>query len=213
MKLMGGRGGTTLDGVKFRAPLAWLVPLLALAWLWFRLLDHLRVEWTVNPQYNYGWAVPALCLYLVWRRLKGTGEQRSGKVGRCEGGKVGRCEGGEGENAETLSQETQDHGPKTVDNGTIGLSDYPTIRREKTETIDYRPKTVDWGNVGAALFVLLALAYLPVRLIEEANPEWRLVSWALALIVLGLTYLSLSGRRGGGEGGKVGRCEGVKVRR
>ena len=41
------------------------------------------------------------------------------------------------------------------------------------------------------LFALLALLYAPTRLIEEANPEWRLVSWALALEVVGLTLLTL----------------------
>jgi len=36
---------------------------------------------------------------------------------------------------------------------------------------------------------LLALFFAPTRLIEEANPEWRLVSWALAIEVVGLTLL------------------------
>jgi exosortase len=35
------------------------------------------------------------------------------------------------------------------------------------------------------------LFYLPARLVEEANPEWRLVSWTLSLIVVGLTLLLL----------------------
>jgi len=39
--------------------------------------------------------------------------------------------------------------------------------------------------------MLLCLLYLPTRLIQEANPEWRLVSWALALEVVGLTLLLL----------------------
>ena len=32
---------------------------LPLAWLWWVLIDDLRVEWTINPQYSYGWAVPS----------------------------------------------------------------------------------------------------------------------------------------------------------
>ena len=44
----------------------WLLPL---AFLWWRLIDHLRVEWTLNPQYGYGWAVPVLCAYLIWQRF------------------------------------------------------------------------------------------------------------------------------------------------
>ena len=42
--------------------------------LWWVLINQLRVEWTVNPQYSYGWSVPVLCLYLAWRRgLRTTG--------------------------------------------------------------------------------------------------------------------------------------------
>jgi exosortase/archaeosortase family protein len=40
-------------------------------------------------------------------------------------------------------------------------------------------------------FFLLSFLYLPTRLIQEANPEWRLVSWALAFEVIGLTLLLL----------------------
>ncbi len=47
----------------------WLLPL---AWLWFVLINDLRVEWTVNPQYSYGWAVPFLCAFLVWQRIQKT---------------------------------------------------------------------------------------------------------------------------------------------
>ena len=48
-------------------PILYLLPL---AWLWFRLIDHLRVGWSVDPQYAYGWAVPFLCLYLLWRNAE-----------------------------------------------------------------------------------------------------------------------------------------------
>jgi len=33
----------------------------------------------------------------------------------------------------------------------------------------------------------LAAAWFPVRLLEEANPDWRLVSWAMAVVVVALT--------------------------
>ncbi len=36
-----------------------------------------------------------------------------------------------------------------------------------------------------------ALLYFPTRLVQEANPEWSLVSWALALEVIGLTLLTI----------------------
>src|ERR1039458_6550151 len=45
--------------------------LLVVFWgfLWAHLVNHLRIEWTVNPQYGYGWAVPLLCAYLIWQRI------------------------------------------------------------------------------------------------------------------------------------------------
>jgi exosortase/archaeosortase family protein len=107
----------------------WLLPL---AWLWFVLINDLRVEWEVNPQYSYGWAVPFLCAFLLWQRCQ-----------RTDGG--GRTADGGGRRAEI-------HPPSSV-------------------------------------LCLLALLYAPTRLIEEANPGWRLVSWALALEVVGLTLI------------------------
>ncbi|MGH7870277.1 MAG: exosortase/archaeosortase family protein, partial [Candidatus Dormibacteraceae bacterium] len=41
---------------------------LPLAYLWLRLLNALRPEWSTNPQYSYGWVVPVLCIGLVIRR-------------------------------------------------------------------------------------------------------------------------------------------------
>ncbi len=50
----------------FRAK--WAIVLLPLGYLWLRLIDDLRVDWTTNPQYSYGWVVPFLCLGLLLRR-------------------------------------------------------------------------------------------------------------------------------------------------
>src|SRR6266436_6446705 len=49
------------------ASVFWLLPL---AFLWFTLINHLRIEWSVNPQYGYGWAVPFLCGYLIWKGFR-----------------------------------------------------------------------------------------------------------------------------------------------
>ena len=43
----------------------------------------------------------------------------------------------------------------------------------------------------SALFFILLLIWLPMRLIQEANPDWRLVSWMAALIVVGFLWLAL----------------------
>src|SRR5579884_1413580 len=39
------------------------------------------------------------------------------------------------------------------------------------------------------LFVFCALLLLPLRLILEANPDWRTINWLLASDVVGLTLL------------------------
>ena len=113
--------------------------LLPLVWLWYSLIDCLRIEWTLNPQYGYGWAVPFLCAYLVW-------------------------------------QKTQ----KAV------------IQNPKTDIPSQKPKAeVTPSAFGFWLLLGCALLYAPTRLIQMANPDWRLVSWALALEVSGLTLLML----------------------
>lgn len=59
---------------------------IAAAWLW--TWSHLSIEWKLNPQYEYGYAVPFLALMLCWSRLisfhgsriPDSTEQRSGKL-------------------------------------------------------------------------------------------------------------------------------------
>ncbi len=98
--------------------------------LWCALVRHLSIEWRLNPQYSYAWAVPVLCLWVAWaesRRLRTEGHESARPAGRS-----------------------------------------------------------GW-EVGAV--VLLGLAYIPTRVIEEANPDWRLVSWLFAAEVIALTLL------------------------
>ena len=102
-----------------------------LIWLWWVLINHLRVEWTLNEQYGYGTAVPFLCILLLWRRIQ---------------------------NQEPRTQKSE-------------------VRSQKPEVIFY------------LLIALCAVLYFPTRLLQEPNPDWRLVSWALALEVLGITLL------------------------
>jgi len=106
--------------------LSWFVP--GLLWLW--LFFHLHYEWTLNAQYNYGWAVPFLAIFLAYLRWP----------------------------------------------------DRPTARPSPQR---------GWMVAG---WVLLA-SLLPLRVIEEANPDWRLLSWALALTVV-IYSLSWLGRIG-----------------
>jgi exosortase len=46
----------------------WLLALLPLGWLWFHLINNLRLEWDTNPQYSYGMVVPLLVAGLLFRR-------------------------------------------------------------------------------------------------------------------------------------------------
>jgi len=48
--------------------LKWMCLALPVGYLWFRLLDNLRLEWESNPQYSYGLLVPLLVAGLLLRR-------------------------------------------------------------------------------------------------------------------------------------------------
>jgi exosortase len=103
-----------------------------LVWLWFVLINDLRIEWTVNAEYSYGWAVPFLCVYLLWQRIQ---------------------RGGAGKKLPAF-----------------------WIKRLGTNSLLF------------STFAVLAVMYFPTRMIQEVNPDWRLVSWGLALEVVGITF-------------------------
>ncbi|MFL6529310.1 MAG: exosortase/archaeosortase family protein [Chthoniobacterales bacterium] len=101
----------------------------AALWLW--LCWHLHFDWSLNAQYNYGWAVPFLAIFLLYIRWKSR--------------------------------------PVPTANDTVAAQ--------------------------AAIWILLFLL-LPIRVVEEANPDWRFLSWVLALLVVTVTLIEL--RRVGG---------------
>lgn len=127
--------------------MAWVLPWTPLIYLWFLLIDHLRIEWTLNPQYTYGWAVPLLCLYLLWLALTET------------------------------KTTPQSHSSST-----------PELAHNEANASLRRSISVRWWY---GLFIVAAMLYPPTRLIQEANPEWRLVSWLLALEVIAFTLFFL----------------------
>jgi exosortase len=92
-------------------------PVVVFALVWIELISRLRFEWSINPQYGYGWTVPFLAAYIFWRRS------------------------------------------------------------EKAPP----PSLPDFRFVPGSLIVLAAAFLIPVRLIQEANPDWRLLSWYMAL--------------------------------
>jgi len=107
------------------------VVLIAAGACWLLFFGELRAEWEMNPQYNYGWAVPLLGLALVWRRWPDRPANQPGKHTALPG----------------------------------------------------------WLSVGGLLLLL------PLRLVLQANPEWRLVYWihGLDLVVLSSCLLYAAG--------------------
>jgi exosortase len=47
---------------------SWVPWFLVTGIFWILILNQQRLEWSVNPIYSYGWAVPALVAYLFWER-------------------------------------------------------------------------------------------------------------------------------------------------
>src|SRR4051794_32572272 len=105
------------------AAMAWF-PVAVFALVWLEVISRLRFEWSINPQYGYGWAVPFLTAYIFWRRWQSA----------------------------------------------------PTPAAPK-------------ANFLAMLAIILAALVLgAVRLVQEANPDWRLLSWAMALCAVVISF-------------------------
>lgn len=83
----------------------------------------MRFEWSINPQYAYGWTVPFLAAFIFWRRL--------------------------------------------------ASAPAPSERA-----------TTFWP----AVFVVAAALFLPVRLVQESNPDWRILSWIMALCGVAISF-------------------------
>jgi len=111
----------------------WIIAILIFGFLWFELINFLKAEWWLNPQYNYGLIVPLLSLYLLWRRW--------------------------------LSRPA--------------------------------PMSATAAWLAIILLIVGAVLFLPIRFLVDANPDWRLLSWLLALIVVtsSLSFLYLIGGR------------------
>ena len=111
----------------------WLVAIVFFGLFWFELINQLKAEWWLNPQYNYGLIVPLLALYLFWKRWR-------------------------------------------------------------NRPIPAPPAATAFP---ISLILFCAALFLPIRFLAEANPDWRLLSWSLALIVvaISLSFVYLIGGR------------------
>lgn len=54
-----------------RAGFAWpeLLPFLVIGLIWWPALSRASIQWSLSPQYYYGWAVPLLAAYLLYERF------------------------------------------------------------------------------------------------------------------------------------------------
>src|SRR3954462_6861676 len=48
----------------------WLPTAILIGLFLLLIFNQQRLEWTVNAVYSYGWAVPALALFLFWERWR-----------------------------------------------------------------------------------------------------------------------------------------------
>ena len=104
-------------------PAPWWPVFAVLGALWLFAVRQLRFEWTINPQYTYGWTVPFLSAYLFAERWK---------------------------------------------------------RRPAAQAARAR-------RVLALAILAFALLLLPVRLIQESAPDWRLIGWALGGVCVAIS--------------------------
>jgi len=63
----------------------WMVVGAVLGALWYLLVERLAQYWAVEPEYNFGWLVPILCVYLFWLRWRSRPAPGTPKLG------VARC--------------------------------------------------------------------------------------------------------------------------
>lgn len=113
--------------------------------------------WTVDEQYNYGWAVPFLCAYLFWKRFEG------------------------------WTTRTQDHGTTGRTSPLLPSSPRPVV----SSPVVSSPVVSSFHGLVVLLSCGLVVLFLGTRLVEEANPDWRLIGWALALEVIALSLIAV----------------------
>lgn len=113
------------------APPLWALGamLLVLAGVWAIVFERLSMEWSVNTIYSYGYAVPFLCLYLLYERWRDRPAMR------------------------------------------------PASRLERV--------------IATTLALALLLVLLPVRVIQEANPDWVKINWSMMGIAMGVTLCAM----------------------
>lgn len=144
-----------------------------LASIWLPVVYLLGAQWSVYPEYQYGWAVPFLCLFLAWQRWE-RGEWR------VESGLESREPGAESR------EQTSEIGNRKSENG----------ERARPGRLFPRPRgKFPNCQLPSSIFYLLlifaGLVYWIMRVLQEANPVWRLASWGLAVSAVVMTLCAL----------------------
>jgi len=101
---------------------AWLIIISA---IWLPVIYLISAQWTYFEQYNYGWIVPALCIFLAWERIQ-----------------------------------------------TLPPSSIPQHR-----------------IFAISLIIFFGLSFWSSRILQEANPIWRVASYGLAVSAGAITLL------------------------
>ena len=148
-----------------------VVLLAVLAVYWLLLIYQLSAQWSIYEQYNYGWAVPFLCAFLIWKRVE---ESKKQKVESRNGE-----EGTRKQKAENRKQKTENGGQQTAEG------------RKRPFLLSTLYFLLSKTFLLSAFLVSILLLYAATRFVHEANPVWRLTSWLWALEVLGLTFLAV----------------------
>lgn len=151
--------------------LGWALIALPLLYLWFRVINNLRVEWETNPQYSFGYVVPLLCIGLLLRRWQAFPR------------------------ASANSQQSPVNSHQSPSDLRSQLRAPTDVLLAESSQAGLGRRSYGFWCLASA-FALAALVYLPTRLVEGAVPEWRPIQWTLAVVTIGLTLSGIYAAKG-----------------
>ena len=152
----------------FAQPL-WL--LVAGYWLW--LAWACAGDWMETADYSYGWFVPPLALYFLWKRM----EEVAGREG--DGASVIRRAG-------VSVDQWSENGDLKKGSGERGAGSASNERGMRHETGDLggEPglRLVAWAFVAVSVLIIF-----PLELARQAPMHWRFYPWVIGLMAFGNT--------------------------
>jgi exosortase len=142
----------------------WL--LVAGYWLW--LAWACAGDWIETADYNYGWFVPPLALYFLWKRLEEVAGQGSGVTGEGSGGR---------------RPETEELRPEV--GGQISEVRGQVSHVGEDSHVPTAPKglrVVAWTFIAVSVLIIF-----PLELARQAPMHWRFYPWVIGLMAFGNT--------------------------